>query len=308
MRSLTTSPAKLALAATLDASCFTAENSGFRALDGVAFNIMYIPPYRDGGSVDLEVLAAAASYCGKHGAMLIIDPPREWSDTDAAVRGVGSIRNALGADAKNAMVYFPYLKRGGASTGELPPGGAVAGIIVRTDLQYGVWRSPAGLEAQVRGANGAAISVSDTDLDRLSPNAVNCLRPIPGAGPVVWGARTLDGAANGGEWKYIPVRRLALLIEESLVRGLAWMAFEHNGEALWALVRQAAGSFLDELHRRGAFQGASPRDAYFVKCDRETTTSADVVLGVANLLIGFAPLRPAEFIVLRVQLRTASPP
>lgn len=294
----------------LDVSCFTAVKGGARPLDGAAFSLMCIPPFQENRGLDIEVLAAAAAYCRERRAMLIIDAPPEWSDAGAAERGVSSIRAALGAAAGNAMVYFPQLRQGsGPSARELPPGGAVAGVIARMDAQRGAWRSPAGMEAQLRGVEGPAITVSGADLDRLGSAAVNCIRTVPGIGPVVWGARTLEGHAGGNlEWRYIAVRRLALLIEESLIRGLAWTAFEPNGEVLWALVRQSAGSFLDDLHRRGAFQGTSPRDAFFAKCDRETTAQADIELGVANLIVGFAPLRPAEFIILRIQLRAVPRP
>ncbi len=302
------SPALANSAPQLDASCFTADKGGIRALDGAAFNLLYILPYRAGESVDIEVLAAAAAYCRERRAMLIIDAPREWADVSAAERGAASLRSALGADAKNAILYFPYLRRGSGAQ-EVPPGAAVAGIIARTDAQRGVWRSPAGLEAQVRGADGAVVPISDADIDRLNPAGVNSIRTLPGAGLAVWGARTLAGSEGGDpEWNYIPVRRLALLIEESLIRGLSWTAFEPNGEALWALVRQAASSLLDDLYRKGAFQGGSPRDAYFVKCDRETTASADIDRSITNLVVGFAPLGPAEFVILRVQLRTATRP
>ena len=131
---------------------------------------------------------------------------------------------------------------------------------------------------------------------------MNCLRALPGAGRVVWGSRTLQGNDRlASEWKYIPVRRLALLVEESLYRGMQWVVFEPNDEPLWAQFRLNAGSFMQQLFRQGAFAGNTPRAAYFVKCDRETTTQADINLGVVNILVGFAPLKPAEFVVLQLQ-------
>lgn len=236
--------------------------------------------------------------------MLLIDAPRSWSSSSDAEQGIGELRSALGGNAINAALYFPYLRRGsGASAEEVPPGAAVAGIIARTDAQRGVWKAPAGLEAQIRGVEGTTMALSDTDLGRLSSLAINVVRPTPGAGTVVWGARTLDGAStSGSEWRYVPVRRTALFIEESLRQGLQWTAFEPNDPALWSRVRSSVEAFLIDLFRRGAFQGAVPRDAFFVRCGAETSAPADIGGGTLDLEVGFAPLRPAEFIVLRVRL------
>jgi phage tail sheath protein FI len=136
----------------------------------------------------------------------------------------------------------------------------------------------------------------------LNPLGVNCLRSLPAAGRVVWGARTTRGNdLLADEWKYLPVRRLALNIEESLFRGIQWVVFEPNDEPLWAQIRLNVGAFMQNLFRQGAFQGQTPRDAYFVKCDKETTTQNDINLGVVNIVVGFAPLKPAEFVVLKLQ-------
>jgi phage tail sheath protein FI len=132
--------------------------------------------------------------------------------------------------------------------------------------------------------------------------AVNCLRNRPGYGTVVWGARTLRGAdATPDDWKYIPVRRTALFIEESLFRGTQWVVFEPNDEPLWSQIRLNVGAFMHDLFRQGAFQGTTPQDAYFVKCDKETTTQSDINNGIVNILVGFAPLKPAEFVVIQLQ-------
>jgi len=136
----------------------------------------------------------------------------------------------------------------------------------------------------------------------LNPLGINCLRTFPVYGTVVWGARTIDGNdQRGSEWKYVPVRRMALFLEESLYRGTQWVVFEPNDEPLWAQIRLNIGAFLQGLFRQGAFQGKSAKEAYFVKCDRETTTQADINLGIVNILVGFAPLKPAEFVVLKIQ-------
>jgi uncharacterized protein len=136
----------------------------------------------------------------------------------------------------------------------------------------------------------------------LNQLGINCLRSFPVYGTLIWGTRTLSGAdALASEWKYLPVRRLTLYLEESLQRGLQWAVFEPNDEPLWAQIRQAIKGFMQGLFRQGAFQGRSAREAYFVKCDRETTTQADIDRGVVNVVIGFAPVRPAEFVVIKLQ-------
>jgi phage tail sheath protein FI len=152
------------------------------------------------------------------------------------------------------------------------------------------------------GAVGLTDPMSDAENGRLNPHGVNCLRTLPVYGTVVWGARTMDGDdQRASEWKYVPVRRMALFLEESLFRGTQWVVFEPNDEPLWSQIRLNIGAFMQTLFRQGAFQGRTPREAYFVKCDRETTTQADINRGVVNIHVGFAPLKPAEFVVLRIQ-------
>jgi hypothetical protein len=131
---------------------------------------------------------------------------------------------------------------------------------------------------------------------------INCLRTFPITGTVVWGARTLRGADQlADEYKYVPVRRLALFIEESLYRGTQWVVFEPNDEPLWAQIRLNVGAFMQSLFRQGAFQGQTPKEAYLVKCDKETTTQTDINLGIVNIVVGFAPLKPAEFVIIKIQ-------
>ena len=165
-----------------------------------------------------------------------------------------------------------------------------------------MWKSPAGLEAALNGVSALTVPLTDPEIGRLNPLGLNCLRLAPGSGHAVWGARTREGAdQQASEWKYLAVRRTALFLEESLFRGLQWVVFEPNDEPLWAQIRLNIGAFMNTLFRQGAFQGSSPRDAYFVKCDKDTTTQNDVNLGVVNIMVGFAPLKPAEFVVLRLQ-------
>jgi uncharacterized protein len=186
--------------------------------------------------------------------------------------------------------------------GEFVPCGVVAGIFARTDTQRGVWKAPAGLDATLVGVPQISVNLTDNENGELNPLGINCLRAFPVSGRVVWGSRTLQGNDSlASEWKYIPVRRTALYIEESLYRGTQWVVFEPNDEPLWSQIRLNAGAFMQNLFRQGAFQGQSPRDAYFVKCDKETTTQNDINLGIVNIVVGFAPLKPAEFVIIKLQ-------
>jgi hypothetical protein len=146
------------------------------------------------------------------------------------------------------------------------------------------------------------VKLTDDENGQLNQLGINCLRTFPVAGSVVWGARTLRGADQlADEYKYVSVRRTALFIEESLYRGTQWVVFEPNDEPLWAQIRLNIGAFMHNLFRQGAFQGTTPQDAYFVKCDKETTTQNDIDRGIVNILVGFAPLKPAEFVVIKIQ-------
>lgn len=290
-----------------------AARTGIFALESVdIFNLLCIPPLAPNADVANATWAAAASYCQDRRAMLIIDPPAAWTANpstavSAAETGVNALRAAIGNDdARNAMAYFPRLRMPDPLNenrlGDAAPCGAVAGIIARTDAQRGVWKAPAGMEASFSGVQSFTYTLTDGENGRLNPLGLNCLRGFPVAGNLVWGSRTLVGAdLLASEWKYVPVRRTALFIEESLYRGTQWVVFEPNDEPLWAQIRLNVGAFMQNLFRQGAFQGSSPREAYLVKCDRETTTQNDINLGIVNILVGFAPLKPAEFVVIRIQ-------
>jgi Bacteriophage tail sheath protein len=213
---------------------------------------------------------------------------------------VDPVKN-LGTSSPNAMVFFPRFKRAG-SWRTYAPSGAIAGIMARTDTQRGVWKAAAGLSATIAGISGLSVPLTDLENGVLNPLGVNCLRTMPSVGPVVWGARTLEGAdVLSSDWKYIPVRRLALFIEESLYRATRWAVFEPNDEPLWAQLRLSIGGFMQDLYRQGAFQGATPKDAYFVQCDSTTTLQTDIDKGIVNIYVGFAPVKPAEFVVLYIQ-------
>jgi phage tail sheath protein FI len=261
------------------------------------FNIICVPGLTDETAIgDLQTRAR------ERRAFLVVD-----CAPDAAVGDVGSIPAAItGADARNSALYFPWARSADPlranAVRAFPPSGFVAGIMARTDATRGVWKAPAGTEASLNGALGLTITMSDAENGQLNPRGVNCLRTMPVFGNIVWGSRTLHGDdQRGSEWKYVPVRRMALFLEESLFRGTQWVVFEPNDEPLWAQIRLNVGAFMQGLFRQGAFQGTTPRQAYFVKCDRETTTQADINLGIVNIQVGFAPLKPAEFVVLRIQ-------
>jgi len=178
----------------------------------------------------------------------------------------------------------------------------MAGLYAATDASRGVWKAPAGTDSRLRNVQGLDYVLTDRENGVLNPLGVNCLRTLAVYGNVAWGARTLDGAdVQASDWKYVPVRRLALFLEESLYRGTKWVVFEPNDEPLWAQIRLNIGAFMQNLFRQGAFQGRTPREAYLVKCDRETTTQDDINRGVVNILVGFAPLKPAEFVIIRIQ-------
>jgi phage tail sheath protein FI len=207
---------------------------------------------------------------------------------------------------KNAALYFPRpLIADPLNDFRLKvvaPSGTVAGLYARTDGERGVWKAPAGIEAVLRGVQKLERPLTNDENGALNPLAINCLRSFPIFGNISWGARTLVGSdQQGSEWKYIPVRRFALFLEESLYRGTQWVVFEPNDEPLWAQIRLNIGAFMQNLFRQGAFQGTTPRQAYFVKCDRETTTQTDINLGIVNVVVGFAPLKPAEFVIIKIQ-------
>lgn len=274
------------------------------------FNLLCIPPDIQGGDTAGGIYQTSMTYCAERRAMLIVDPPAAWSanpNTAAATAQAGlSSLGLSGTFARNAAIYFPrVIESDPLRDGQIDvyvPCGIIAGVMARTDAQRGVWKAPAGLDAAMNGIQGLAVNLNDAENGMLNPIGINCLRSFPVNGRVVWGARTLRGAdALADEYKYVPVRRLALFLEESLYRGTQWVVFEPNDEPLWSQIRLNIGAFLQNLFRQGAFQGKSPREAYFVKCDAETTTQNDINLGIVNIIVGFAPLKPAEFVIIKLQ-------
>jgi hypothetical protein len=282
--------------------------TGIYALRDVdLFNLLVIPRTTllpDSNAKD--VISKAISFCEERRAFFIVDPNPSKTPTNIG-DWVGSIQAS-----KNAAVYFPRIMAADPLQNfrvhAMPGSGAIAGIFARTDAERGVWKAPAGIDAVIQGSQGLSYTLTDPENGTLNPLGINCLRTFAVYGTVVWGARTLFGSdARADEWKYIPVRRIALYIEESLFRGTKWVVFEPNDEPLWAQIRLNIGAFMQGLFRQGAFQGTTPRQAYFVKCDSETTTPTDQNLGIVNILVGFAPLKPAEFVILQIQQMAGQP-
>lgn len=284
------------------------DKTGLYALADVdIFNILCIPRTTQLADTEAaQVISTAEAFCEEQRAFYIVDVShaeqtrdevpeiKDWLDDNSTLRN------------KNAALYFPRplvadplndfrLRKVAAS-------GVMAGLYARTDSDRGVWKAPAGTEATLRGVQKLEYVLTDPENGTLNPLGINCLRNFPIYGNVSWGARTLDGSdQQASEWKYIPVRRLALFIEESLYRGTQWVVFEPNDEPLWAQIRLNVGAFMNNLFRQGAFQGKTPREAYLVKCDQETTTQNDIDRGIVNIVVGFAPLKPAEFVIIKLQ-------
>lgn len=306
------------LPATADIIGDQAACSGIYALLKLdLFNLLCIPdatranatdPTALDASVDANAIyGAAMALCNQWRAFLLLDsPPNLTTAASAADWKSGQ----LGVVDPNGAAYFPRLLLPDPLNKGQPrsfaPCGVVAGVYAATDRSHGVWQAPAGTGAVLNGVLGMSCQLGDAESSVLNPLGLNCFRTFPAYRPVLWGARTLVGAdARGSQWKYVPVRRTALFIEESLYRGTQWVVFEANEESLWAAIRLDVGAFMQNLFLKGAFQGSTPTQAYFVKCDSGTTTQADLDQGVVNILVGFAPLKPAEFVTIQIAQATA---
>lgn len=270
------------------------------------FTMLCLPPPAPDEAFDATGLAAAAlvavPLCDRRNAVWIVDAPPDWDSYADAVTGMAS----LGINERNAALFFPWLKIPDSlrenRLASFAPSGVVAGIFARNDGARGVWKAPAGLEANARGVRELTVKLTDAQQGTLNQVGLNCFRTFPNVGTVVWGSRTLRGAdVFSDDYKYLPVRRLANYLRESLYRGTQWAVFEPNDDPLWSQLRLTIGSFMQSLFQQGAFAGQTPRQAYFVKCDRETTTQTDINLGIVNILVGFAPLKPAEFVIIKLQ-------
>lgn len=267
------------------------------------FNLMILPADADHSTETATGLWGPASvFCKKRRAFLLVDPPSSWRSVQEILKPEGLLRLRRGLVKDHSAIFYPRITiRENGLKKQVGPSGAIAGLMSRVDNDRGVWKAPAGTEADLLGVVGLEYQISDDENGVLNPRAVNALRIFPN-GVVNWGARTMDGDDdNPGDYKYIPIRRLTLYIEESLYRGTRWVVFEPNDEPLWAKIRMNVGVFMTSLFNQGAFQGTSPKKAFFVKCGAETTTTSDQNHGIVNIEVGFAPLKPAEFVIVKIQ-------
>ena len=302
------SPPSLALTDYVGSGFEESKSGIYALLDADLFTLLCLPPSAPDLAVPEELWSNALALCADQRAFLLVDPPPD-TGVDAIEGWVTDL--GLTALGRNGAVYYPRVRRPDplrdGAIGTFVPSGAVAGIMARTDGARGVWKAPAGIEAGIVGASGLSVPLTDDENGELNPVGINCLRTFAVIGTVVWGARTLRGAdVLADEYRYVPVRRLALFLEETLYRSTQWVVFEPNDEPLWAQIRTSIGAFMQDLFRQGAFQGSTPRDAYFVRCDAETTTQYDIDRGIVNIIVGFAPLKPAEFVVVSIQQKTAT--
>jgi phage tail sheath protein FI len=273
------------------------ENS---SLDKVEiFNLLIVP-----GVADNLVVSVALSFAERKRAFAILDPP-----PTAPADGTGSIDTLMPSFPKsqNGALYFPYLLSTDpvtATTIAQPPSGFVAGIYAQTDASRGVWKAPAGLATTLKNTTGPILGglMNDPRQGVLNLAAINCLRLFASGGTVVWGARTLVGTDDGGfpQSKYVPVRRMTLFLEQTLLASLRWVVFEPNDEPLWLAIRSSIEAFMLGLFNQGALQGSKPSEAFQVKCDASTTTPADQQNGIVNIIVAFAPLKPAEFVIIKI--------
>jgi len=255
-------------------------------------NLLCLP-----GITDPSSLSTAARFCEMRRLFLIADTPKGAS--------IAEIQSAFSHSAlprtSFSAVYYPWLKIPDPLNANEPrisaPAGAIAGLYARIDINRGVWKPPAGNEACLKDITGLEHELADSELTKLNSLGVNCLRTIPGAGIVVWGARTMS---TDPEWRYVNVRRLFIFIEDSIAKGTQWTVFEPNDEKLWKAIRTAVDSFLLNLFQSGAFQGATAKQAYYVKCGRDTMTQNDIDKGIVTIIVGVAPLKPAEFVVIKI--------
>ena len=272
-------------------------------------SIMVLPgqPWPNDGSANPVVSQTLAHCSAMANRMLILDPPAGMELADGTT--VGGL--SLPTTTYNVL-YYPWIEVANPlfnvdtnptapRTVTIAPSAFAAGMWAKIDGKRGVWKAPAGVETQLRGVAGLQYIVEDLEQDQLNPLGVNCIRRIPNFGAVIWGSRT--GATRADpEWRYVPVRRTAIYLEQSIYNGIQWAVFEPNNHPLWSSLRANIGAFMDGLFRAGAFQGATAREAYFVRCGLgDTMTQGDIDAGRVIVIVGFAPLKPAEFVIVRIQ-------
>jgi hypothetical protein len=279
------------------------------SLDKVpVLNLMVIP-----GVTDPLVVSTAQAFCERKMTFLILDPIITDS-ADGSVPGFPNlVQDSVGTmgHSKNAAFYFPYLLSpdpiSGSSTNavtglpnEIPPAPTVAGIFAATDVARGVWKAPAGFQANTNNTTGVVERGRMTDQRQgtLNPISVNCLRDFANVGTIVFGSRTFN--LTDQQWTYVPVRRMALFLEQTFLANLKWVIFEPNDTPLWSAITMSLNAFMLGLFKQGAFQGATPSAAFNVQCNSQTTTQADIDSGIVNIVVSFAPLKPAEFVVITI--------
>ena len=300
------------------ADFFTALNAGGTSTDangrlnGVyllaqvpIFNLLCVPGLTNQTITPASTAAIQGlqQFCNSQRAFYVVDAPNTANVSSLIAAGPGNI---TGAYSINSALYFPWVVAPDPlnqnRTAPFPPCGFVAGLYAATDAARGVWKAPAGIDASLTGATGLTVTLTDAENGSLNPQAINCLRNFRVYGNVIWGARTLQGNdEQDSQWKYVPIRRLALYLESSLYDGTQWVVFEPNDEPLWSQIRLNVGAFMQGLFLQGAFQGSTPQQAYFVKCDSENNPQSQIDLGIVTILVGFAPLYPAEFVVIQIQ-------
>ena len=279
-------------------------------LEHANFNLLCLPVTSGAPAIPMALHEAALILCQRKRALYLADPPAAWSEGGNVVAAALSASPGFLTGAANAALYLPRIEADAISgRGRLqgfPACGAVAGIIARNDSSRGVWKAPAGPEAVLNGVSLPGRPLSVSDFADLSGLGLNGLRVLPDGKLAVWGARTRAGAdVYASEWRYVPVRRLAMMIESSVERGLQWTVFEPNGAMLWARIRATIEDFLRGLWKQGAFRGSTPGEAFFVTCDRSTMSVDDIEAGKIIISLGFAALRPAEFLILRIFAKAA---
>jgi len=272
-------------------------DTAFHKLDAITdFSLLSVP-----GEGTTAMFGLGTAYCANR-PLKDVFYIGEAASHDVDVDDATTFRNQLTSANSYGGLYFPWVRAldpTGRSTSPvlLPPSGYIAGLYARIDANRGVWKAPAGTEASLNGVVGLAAELSDVEQGNLNPLGVNVIRRFPAAGIVSFGARTVT---SDPEWRYVPVRRTAIMLRVSIYNGIQWAVFEPNDEPLWSQLRLNIGAFMMNLFRQGAFQGSTPTQAFFVKCDSETTTQSDIDAGVVNVLVGFAPLKPAEFVVVKI--------
>jgi uncharacterized protein len=316
-----------------DPSDYTAVLQEDMPLDKVSvFNLMILPGIADnsatwsGDESGSLILSTAIAFCERKMAFLVMDPPVADSADGTVAPAPGTVPSGVAQSnmiqntmnqgslplSKNAALYFPYLLSpdpiSGSATNyvtglpsQIPPAATTAGIYSATDLARGVWKAPAGFQAVTNNVTGVVARgvMTDQRQGTLNPLGVNCLRLFPNIPTIVFGARTL-ATTYDQQWTYVPVRRMALFLEQTLYANLKWVIFEPNATPLWSAITMSINAFMLGLFKQGAFQGDTPSQAFSVQCDSQTTTQADIDSGIVNIVVGFAPLQPAEFVIITI--------